>query len=143
MPGSHHLARRAPLADDGSHVLGADTVKVQVHLARALSACFLRRGYGWRLPVVRVAAVWPGAVHRPGREDAPLVDLAAYRTGDRKAGEILLPRGVTHVLEHSPPRRSARTAARLGAPDGGLPGARLYLDVVPAAARSGGLGCRP
>src|SRR6266699_1058713 len=36
-------------------------------------------GRGWRLPVVRVAAVRPGAIHRPCREDAPLMHLAAHR----------------------------------------------------------------
>ena len=47
-----------------------------VQLADALAA----------LAVVRVLAVRPGAVNRPGREDAPLVDLAAQRADDRKAG---------------------------------------------------------
>ena len=56
-------------------------------MRRTLSACFLR----WpalcgRRPMARVTAVRPDAVQRPGREDAPLVDLAAYRADDRKAG---------------------------------------------------------
>jgi hypothetical protein len=74
-------------AEDLGDVLGGDAVEVQVYLAGALSACLLPRpGRSWRGPVVRVAAVRPGAVHRPGREDAPFVDLAAQRADDRKAG---------------------------------------------------------
>jgi hypothetical protein len=42
------------------------------------------------------------------------VDLVAQRAGDRKAGQVLLLRGVTHFIEHSPPRRSARSEAHLG-----------------------------
>jgi len=60
---------------------------MQARLAWPLSACLLPRPRrGWRLPVVRIPAPLPSAVQRPGREDAPLVDLAAQRADDRKAG---------------------------------------------------------
>ena len=65
---------------------------------------------------MRVAAARPNAVHRPGREDAPLVDLVAQRAGDRKAGQIPLPRSVTHVMEHSPVALSAPLPSRGDAP---------------------------
>jgi len=41
-------------------------------------------GIGRRFAVVRVPAARPGAVQRPGREHAPLVDLAADRAGYRE-----------------------------------------------------------
>jgi len=61
------------------------------------------------LPVVRIPAHGPGAVQRPGRKDAPLVNLAAYQADDRDVRQIPWLRGIPHAREHSPPRRSART----------------------------------
>jgi hypothetical protein len=78
-------------------------VEVQVHLARALSAGFMRwLERVWRLPMVRIPAVRAGAVHRPGRENAAVVDLAAQRADDRNAGQIPLLREFPHLVERSP-----------------------------------------
>ena len=86
-------------------------------LARALSACLLLwPGRGRRPPVVRISAAWPDAVHRPGREYAPLVDLVAQRAGDREAGQVLLVRGVTHLIEpshHRAPRAHVKGTGTL------------------------------
>jgi hypothetical protein len=62
--------------------------------------------------VVWVPAARPGAVQRPGREDAPLVDLATHRADDRKAGQIPLLCTVTHAID-IPAARSARTRSRM------------------------------
>jgi len=61
--------------------------------------------------VVRVAAVWPGAVHRPRPELAAFVHLVAERADDGGLREILLPRRVTHVPKVTPPGGPASAAA--------------------------------
>jgi hypothetical protein len=45
---------------------------------------------GRRLPVVPVLAVSAGAVQRPSGEPAPLVDLAAQRANNGRAGQVPL-----------------------------------------------------
>jgi hypothetical protein len=65
--------------------------------------------HGRRLPVVRVLAVRTDAVQRPSGEPAPVVDPAAQRAGNRRAGKILLP-GITHdarTFTAAPLRRSS------------------------------------
>jgi hypothetical protein len=54
-------------------------------------------GFGRRFAVVRVPAARPGAVQRPGREHAPLVDLVAQRASGREVGQVLLRRSLTHT----------------------------------------------
>jgi hypothetical protein len=79
--------------------------------------------------VVRVAAARPRAIHRPGREDAPLVGLVAQRAGDRKAGEVPLLRGIPHVMKHSR-RRAQRARKRPGTVSPARPGPRWLVDVL-------------
>jgi hypothetical protein len=47
--------------------------------------------------MVRVPAVRPGAVHRPGPELEAFVHLVTERADDGGLREILLPRRVTHA----------------------------------------------
>ena len=47
--------------------------------------------------MVRVPAVWSGAVHRPRPELAPFVHLMAERADDRELRKILRPRRLAHA----------------------------------------------